>query len=141
MKLFTINKLAYAALFFLLFAGVTAHAADGDLKLEAQLILCSNAAQPKSRPVAPEIEQKLLRLPLKWQHYYVVNSQTFSVAKNESKPVALGKSALDVKNLGGEKVEVTLVGFGKITQSLTKGQVLVTGSNDDSSLIVIRQVN
>ncbi len=141
MKLFTTTKLVCAALFFLLFAGVTAHAADGDLKLEAQLILCSNDAQSKGQPVAPEIEQKLKRLPLKWQHYYVIGSQQFSVAKDASKSVVLGKSEMDVKNLGGEKVEATLVGHGKITQSLRKGQTLVTNSNDEACLIVVRQMN
>ena len=89
----------------------------------------------------PEIERKLLNLPLKWQHYYVVSSQTFSVAKNESKPIALGKSAMAVKNLGGERVEVTLMGHGKITQSLRKGQMLVTNSNDEACLIVVRQAD
>ncbi len=141
MKLFTTTRLVCAALFFLLLAGVTARAADADLKLEAQLVLCSNDPQPKGQPVAPEIEQKLLRLPLKWQHYYVISAQQFSVAKNESKPFALGKTAIAVKNLGGEKVEVTVLGHGKITQSLRKGQTLVTNSNDEACLIVVRQVN
>jgi len=141
MKHFTTSKLVCAALFVLLLAGVTARAADPDLKLEAQLILCSNDPQPKGQPVAPEIQQKLLRLPLKWQHYYVVSAQPFSVAKNESKPVVLGRSEIEVKNLGGEKVEVTLIGHGKITQSLRKGQTLVTNSNDEACLIVVRQVN
>jgi hypothetical protein len=141
MKLFTTTRLVCAALFFLLLAGMAAHAADADLKLEAQLVLCSNDPQPKGQPVAPEIEQKLLRLPLKWQHYYVVSAQPFSVAKNESKPFALGKTALAVKNLGGEKVEVTVLGHGKITQSLRKGQTLVTNSNDEACLIVVRQAD
>jgi hypothetical protein len=135
------TKLICIAVFFLCMAGVTAQAADADLKLEAQLVLCSNSTQPKGQPVEPEIERKLLNLPLKWQHYYVVTSQTFSVAKNQSKPVVLGKSAMAVKNLGGERVEVTLIGHGKITQSLRKGQTLVTNSNDDACLIVVRQLD
>jgi hypothetical protein len=141
MKSFTTTRLVCAALFFLLLAGVTAHAAEADLKLEAQLILCSNDPQPQGRPVAPEIEKKLKRLPLKWQHYSVVSVQQFSVAKDESKPLVLGGSEIAVKNLGRERVELTLVGHGKITQSLRKGQTLVTNSNDESSLIVLRQVN
>jgi hypothetical protein len=141
MKLFTTTKLICAALFFILSAGVTARAADADLKLEAQLILCSNDPQPKGQPVAPEIQQKLMRLPLKWQHYYVVSAQLFSVAKEASKPVMLGKTAIVVKNLGGERVEVLVMGHGKITQSLRKGQTLVTNSNDDACLIMVRQVD
>jgi hypothetical protein len=141
MKLFTTTRLICTALLLFLLAGVTAHAADGDLKLQAQLILCSNDPQPKGQTVAPEIEQKLKRLPLKWQHYYVVSAQSFSVAKNESKSEVLGKSEIAVKNLGGEKVELTLVGQGKITQSLRKGQTLVTNGNDENSIVVLRQMN
>jgi hypothetical protein len=63
------------------------------------------------------------------------------VAKDESKPLVLGKSEMTLKNLGGERVEVTLVGHGKITQSLRKSQMLVTNSNDDACLIVVRQLD
>jgi hypothetical protein len=141
MKRFTTTKLVCAALLILLFAGMTVRAADADLKLEAQLILCSNKPQPKGKPVVPEIEKKLQRLPLKWEHYSVVSMQKFSVGKGETKSVALGKSELTVKNLGGERVEVTLIGHGKITQSLRKGQTLVTNSNDEACLIVVRQAD
>jgi hypothetical protein len=135
------TRLACAALLFLLLAGVSAQAADKTLKLEAQLILCSNDAPTNGRPVAPEIEKKLKHLPLKWQHYSVVSAQTITVAKDESKPLVLGKSEMTLKNLGGERVEVTLVGHGKITQSLRKSQMLVTNSNDDACLIVVRQLD
>jgi hypothetical protein len=141
MKLFTTTKLVYVALFIFLVAGITARAADADLKLEAQLVLCSNDSKSKGTPVTPEIEKKLLKLPLKWQHYSIVSTQQFSVAKDESKSVVLGKSEITVKNLGGEKVEVTLIGHGKVTQSLRKGQTLVTNSNDDACLIIVRQAD
>ena len=141
MKLFPKIKIVWTALLFMLFAGVAARAAETDLRLEAQLILCSNDPQPKGPPVTPEIEKKLKRLPLKWQHYSVVSSQQFSVAPGESRQIRLGKSALVVKNLGGERVEVTLVGQGKITQSLRKGQTLVTNSLDEGCLVVVRQSN
>jgi hypothetical protein len=140
-RLFSTTRLACAALFFFLLAGVSAQAADKPLKLEAQLILCSNDAPTNGKPVAPEIEKKLKRLPLKWQHYSVISAQTFTVAKDEIKPLVIGKSELAVKNLGGERVEVTLVGHGKITQSLKKGRTLVTNSNDDACLIVMRQID
>jgi hypothetical protein len=140
-KILSATWLACTALFFLMFTGAGAHAADKPLKLEAQLILCSNDAPTNGQPVAPELEKKLKRLPLKWQHYSIVSAQGFTVAKDESKPLTLGKTELTVKNLGGEKVEVTVTGLGKITQSLRKGQTLLTNSNDDACLIVMRQVN
>jgi hypothetical protein len=140
LQFLSVARLACAALFFFLLTGISAHAADKTLKLEAQLILCSNDALTNGKPVAPELEKKLKRLPLKWLHYSVVNTQTLTVAKDESKPLVIGKSELAVKNLGGERVEVTLAGHGKITQSLRKGRTLVTNSNDEASLIVVRQI-
>jgi hypothetical protein len=139
-KFISAIRLVCAALFLFLLADVTAHAADKTLKLEAQLILCSNDAPTNGKPVVPEIEKKLKRLPFKWAYYSVVSAQTFTVAKDESKPLVLGKSDLAVKNMGGERVEVTVIGLGKITQSLRKGHMLVTNSNDDACLIVMRQL-
>lgn len=134
-------RLVCAALSLLLLAGVTAHAGDGVLKLEAQLVVGSNDPQTKGTPVSPQIEKKLKRLPLKWGSYYVVSSQQFSVAKDADKPLALGGSEMVVKNLGGERVELTLINRGKITQSLNKGQTLVTNVKDENSFVVLRQAD
>jgi hypothetical protein len=139
MKLFNPTGLVCAALFFLLCAGVTARAAD-DLKLEVQLVFGTNEAMTNARPVAPAIEKKLKRLPLKWGSYYVISAQQFLLAKNESNRFALGGSEMIVKNLGGEKVELTMIDRGKITQSLKKGQTLVTNVRDPNSFVVLRQV-
>jgi hypothetical protein len=121
---------------------LTARAADGDLQLEAQWILGSNDTAAKGKPVAPEIENKLKRLPLKWQHYSVISTQAFTVARDGAKTVSLGTDCeITVKNLGAERVELTLAGRGKITQSLRKGQTLVTGGNEDNSIVVLRQAD
>ena len=138
---FSATRLACAALFILLLAGVTAHAGDGVLKLEAQLVVGSNDPQTKGTPVSPQIEKKLKRLPLKWGSYFVVSSQQFSVAKDASKQLVMGGSDMVVKNLGGERVELTLTGRGKITQSLSKGQTLVTNVKDENSFVVLRQAD
>jgi hypothetical protein len=146
MKFSSAIKAVCAALFFLLLAGATAGAADKDLKLEAQLVLGSNEAQTNGRPVSPQIEKKLKHLPLKWQHYSVVNAQQFTLAKNESKDVSLsGECQISVTNLGGERVKLTLMGngqnVGNITQSLKKGQVLVAGGNAGNTIVVLRQMD
>jgi hypothetical protein len=141
MKKFMMTRLICAALFFLLFAGVAARAADDNLKLETQLILGSNDPQPDSKPVAKDIEKKLKRLPLKWGSYFVVSSQKFSLAKNATNYMTLGGSEMIVKNLGGEKVELTMIDRGKITQSLKKGQTLVTNVRDPNSFVVLRQAD
>ena len=121
---------------------VPARAADGDLSLQAQWVLGSNDAVADGKPVAPEVESKLKKLPLKWQHYTLLGTQSFTVAKNGAKTVTLGAGCeITVKNLGGERVELTLAGRGKITQSLAKGQTLVTGGNEENSVVVLRQAN
>ena len=132
------TKLVCAAMFFLLLAGMTARA---DLKLEAQLVLGTNEAQTNGTPVSPQIEKKLKRLPLKWGSYFVISSQQFSLAKNETNHMVLGGSEMIVKNLGGERVELTLIDRGKITQSLHKGQTLVTNVKDENSFVVLRQAD
>jgi hypothetical protein len=122
--------------------GLTARAADGDLSLEAQWVQGSNETVTGGKPVAPEIEGKLKRLPLKWQHYTLLGTQSFTVGKNDAKTVTLGAGCeITVKNLGGERVEMTLAGRGKITQSLAKGQTLVTGGNEENSVVVLRQAD
>jgi hypothetical protein len=137
-KFFSMTKLVCAAMFFLLLAGMTARA---DLKLEAQLVLGTNEAQTNGTPVSPQIEKKLKRLPLKWGTYFVISSQQFSLAKNETNHMVLGGSEMIVKNLGGERVELMLIDRGKITQSLHKGQTLVTNVKDENSFIVLRQAD
>jgi len=141
MKFLTMTRLVCAALLLLLFAGVTAHAGDGTMKLEAQLVVGSNDPQTKGKPVSPQIERKLKRLPLKWGSYFVVSSQQFSLAQDESKALVLGGSDLVVKYIGRERVELTLVNRGKISQSLHQDQTLVTNVKDENSFIVLRQVN
>jgi hypothetical protein len=137
-KFFSMTKLVCATMFFLLLAGMSARA---DLKLEAQLILGTNEAQTNGTPVSPQIEKKLKRLPLKWGTYFVISSQQFSLAKNETNHMVLGGSEMIVKNLGGERVELTLIDHGKITQSLHKGQTLVTNVKDENSFVVLRQAD
>jgi hypothetical protein len=145
-KFFSATRLACAALLFLLIAGVSARAADKDLKLEAQLVLGSNEAQASGRPISAQIEKKLKHLPLKWGHYSVINSQQITLAKNESKDVSLSSECqISVTNLGGERVKLTLMGngqnIGKITQSLKKGQTLVAGGSAGNNIVVLRQMD
>ena len=56
-KFISATRLLCAAMFFLLLTGVTARAADKDLKLEVQLVLGSNEVQTNGKPVSPQIEK------------------------------------------------------------------------------------
>jgi hypothetical protein len=141
MKLFSATKLVCAVMFLLLCASMIARAGEKDLKLEVQLVLGTNEVQTNATPVSPSIEKKLKRLPLKWGSYFIVSEQKFSLAKNATNYMVLGSSEMIVKNLGGEKVELTMIDRGKITQSLKKGQTLVTNVRDPNSFVVLRQAD
>ena len=133
------------AVLTLLCATVTAtRAGQGDLKLEAQLIVGSNEdkAGPGQKPVAKDIEKKLKHLPLKWEHYYVEAGKKFSLAADSTKNIPLSKSCqISVKSLGDSRVELTLASDGKtvgrVTQSLHKGQTIVAGAGAESQIVVL----
>ena len=109
----------------------------GDSKFEAQLIWGTNDAKspdPKHKPVETEVQKKLSDLPLKWKNYFEVNRRTLEVPQGgTSKAVLSEKCTVEVKELDGKKVEVSLVGKGepvlKRTQPLPKGEILVLGGN------------
>ena len=128
-------------MFFLLYASMVAQAADDKLEAgDPTGFGHERGLRPDlPKPVSPGIEKKLKRLPLKWGSYFVVSAQKFSLAKNATNQLVLGGSEMIVKNLGGEKVELTMIDRGKITQSLKKGQTLVTNVRDPNSFVVLRQ--
>src|SRR4051812_31581657 len=145
----SMTKLICAAAILVSFTGAGAYAAQGDLKLEAQLILGSNDEKPKDsglKPVAKDIEKKLKHLPLKWEHYYVQSGKKFVVGGDATKKISLSKTCvISVKNVGEQRVELTLVDedktVGRITQSLRKGQTLVAGAGADNSIVVLTQID
>jgi hypothetical protein len=144
---FSSARLTCATLCLFLLMSVAAHAADVVLKLEAQLVVGSNVPhQTNGVPVSVKIAKKLATLPLKWQYYYVVNSQQFSVAKDESKEIKLSSEIqISVKNLGGENIKMTLVNNGRnvgnVKQTLPKGHVSAIGANAANSIVVLRQAD
>lgn len=115
----------------------TVVAMAGDSKFEAQLIWGTNDAKspdPKHMPVEAEVQKKLSDLPLKWKNYFEVNRKSLQVPRDGNAKVALSdKCSIEVKDLEGKKVEVSLVGKGepvlKRTQPLPKGDILVLGGN------------
>lgn len=125
----------------LLATTVAARAEAGDMKLEAQLIWATNDKQdpnPKHKPVAPEIQEKLNQLPLKWANYFEVNKMPLDIPKGESRKAKLSdKCEVEIKNIDGTKLEVALLGKGdpvwKRIQALPKGEVLVLGGNAPNS--------
>ena len=126
----------------------SAHAAE--MKLEVQLLWGTNAEKSpdaKHKEVEPAVKDKLDKLPLKWNKYFLVNNQPFALKKGESKKLSLSeKCAIQVKNLDDLSVEVSLFGKGEEVmtrvQALPKKEILVLGGNapnKTSWLVVLKR--
>jgi hypothetical protein len=143
------NPFILAAVCMLAFFTFAASAAD--MKVDAQLIWASSEAKspnPKHKPVDADVHQKLASLPLKWTHFFEENRKPLTIAEGATQRADLSdKSAVEVKHLAGEKVQVTLFGNGKEVwkgvQPLPKGEILILGGNapaDSAWLVTLKRV-
>jgi hypothetical protein len=141
------SGLLFGALLALFCAGA---AAAADLKLEAQLIWASSEAKspnPKHKPVDADVQQKLASLPLKWTHFFEENRQPLVIPEGAAQRADLSdKSAVEVKHLAGDKIQVTLFGNGKEiwkgTQPLPKNEILIIAGNapaDSAWLVALKR--
>lgn len=123
----------------------------GTLKLQVQLIWGTgddHSPDPKHKPLEADVKAKLKDLPLKWSNYFEVNRKDFEVQASAATKVPLSeKCELEVKSVGGSKLEVALFGKGKETlrrtQTLEKGEMLVLGGNAPNStawLVVLKRI-
>jgi hypothetical protein len=121
------------------------------LKLQVQLIWGTgddHSPDPTHKPVEREVKMKLKDLPLKWNNYFEVSRKDFEVTASGVSKVPLSeKCALEVKSLGGSKLEIVLFGKGKETlrrtQTLDKGEMLVLGGNAPNAtawLVVLKRL-
>jgi hypothetical protein len=145
-------RCATAMLAFILLMSLSARAYGGEIKFEAILIWGTNnekSPDPKLKPVGPKLEAKLKKLPFKWEHYFEVNRETFSIPDGQTKKVKMSEDCdIKVHRLDAEKVEVQLFGkkklVGNISQKLPKGECLLTGGNATNStgwFVVLRQID
>jgi len=136
----------------LLACGSSQAAASPPMKLEAQLVWGTNDKQSpneKHTPVKPEVRKKLEDLPLKWSNYFEVNRQRFEVPIGGSTKVPLSKQcSIEVKNLGGSKIEVSHFGKGEHTlkrmQRLPKGETFLLGGNAPNAtswFVILKRVD
>jgi len=120
-------------------------------KLEVQLVWGTNddrSPDPKHKPVEADVKAKLDELPLKFTNYFEVNRKGFEVTAPAVSKVPLSeKCELEVRSLGGSKLEVSLFGRGKEvvkrTQTLGKGELLVVGGNAPNAtawLVVLKRI-
>jgi hypothetical protein len=133
-------------------AGALPSTRAADMHFAATLVWGTDDAKPPEgkdyKPVNPEIRNKLKELPLKWTNWYEVNRTTFAVPPGPPKSVPISpKCQLDVKNLNGSELEVSLIGKGrevmKRKQALPKGDLLVLGGNAPNStawLVILKRL-
>lgn len=144
-----LKRILTAAIFLPLFVAVSATAAE--IRLEARLIWGTSEAKspnPKHRPVDADVQRKLASLPLKWPHFFEENRKSFAVADAAAGKVTLSeRCAVEVKNLGSDKVEVLLFGkgkeVGKVTQHLPRGEILVLAGNapgESAWLVTLKRI-
>lgn len=125
-------------IFALLLAVASARAAD--LNLEAKLIWGSN--DPTNKVQHPLVKDAKLSSHLhrifKWDNYYEINTKTASVPQTKTADLQMSeKCKLEVKNLGGNRIDVSCIGKGKPvsrgTHSLQPGQWFTLGGNDKNN--------
>jgi len=114
---------------------VQARAAE--LKLEAKLIWGTNdetSPDPTHKLVDKEMSEKLRKV-FKWKNYLLVNRQKATIPSRSSRQIELSKKCtIEVTELQGPEVEVTLIGEGKLVNRtrhhLTKGEYFTIGGGD-----------
>ncbi len=108
-----------------------------NVKVEAKLIWATDEAKspdPKHVPV-DEPTAGRLRKAFKWKNYFVVNKVVKDIPSRGSVPFELSKKCtVEIKELEGPRVEVTLIGEGKpvnkAVKSLNKGEWFVFSGDD-----------
>jgi hypothetical protein len=137
-------RLLFLALVFSL-AAVGAHAEE--IKLEAKLIWASNepkSPKPEHKPVDKATEEKLRKPFPQWKYFFVETNVVQIIPSRGSNKFTLSKSCtLEITELEGPRVEVTLIGKGKpvhkTTKEISKGGWFVYTGDDkhESAWIVI----
>jgi hypothetical protein len=127
----------------------SAQAGDA-LTIQAQLVWGTNdpeSPNPKHKPVDAELAKKLSKAPYRWKYYFEVKRLDTTLALGETKPLSMSeKCKIDIKNMGGEKVEVKLYGEGKpvskhVEKLVNDWPLVLSGNakNDTAWLVVIQK--
>ena len=151
-RLITAASFGWLGCALVLLAGAGFSAPAAEMKLQAFLLWGTNENKPppdkQYNPAPPDIQERLRVLPLKWTNWFEVNRKEFAALLGTSRHVAMSaKCQVDMKQLGGEEVEVRLIGKGKEVlrrkQALPKGEALILGGdapNSTSWLVVLKRI-
>jgi len=122
---------------WLVLASTLAPASAAELNLEAKLIWATDddkSPDPNHKPVDPATAEKLRKV-FKWKNYFVVNKVAKVVPSRGTSQFVLSKDCtVEIKELEGPRVEVTLIGKGKqvhkTTKTLNKGEWFTYAGDD-----------
>lgn len=121
--------------------GSTLQLQAADLKIEARLIWGTKHEKvddPNCKPLDKETAQKLKKV-FTWKNYFEVNRVTATVPSRKSKQFKMSpKCTIEVEELAGPQVAVTLIGDGKPVNKtiypLKKGESInIAGEGKDGS--------
>jgi hypothetical protein len=124
-----------ARVFISTFLLAAAAASAGDMKLDARLVWGTNAEKgcPNCKPVDAELGAKLHGM-FRWKNYFEITNETASIPLNKAQDLKMSDHCtIQVKNLGGSRVEVGCIGEGKPVdkrvETLTPPKWLVWGGD------------
>ena len=108
-----------------------------ELKLELKLIWGTDgptSPDPTHKKVDEATATKLRKV-FKWKNYFEVNRQTASIPSRSTRQIPMSKKCtIEITEMAGPAVEVTLIGEGKpvnkTTRHLAKGEWFTIGGED-----------
>jgi hypothetical protein len=134
----------------LVLAAATASSHAADLKLEAKLLWGTNddKCDGTCKTMDKDLASKLHGM-FKWQNYYEITNQTTAIPLNQSRNLKMsGHCTLQIKNVGGSRIEINCIGDGKqvckSASTLVPPKWLVLAGNDTNDtawFIALRSVD
>jgi hypothetical protein len=122
-----------------IFLGIAIAARAGDLELEARLVwgTSDDKSDARCKPMDPELAGKL-HGAFKWKNYYEITNKVATLSLNKVRTVKMSDQlTLELKNVGGSRVEVNCIGQGKQVHkgayTLDRPKWLVLGGNCDNT--------
>ncbi|MDB6019500.1 MAG: hypothetical protein JWR19_3989 [Pedosphaera sp.] len=125
---------------------VNAAPADA-LHMEVQLIWATNETSTKHKPIDADFAKRLGKT-YRWKNYYEISQQAVSIPNGAVNTIKMSDQCkLDVKYLGGDRVEIVLTGEGKpVSKHVEKlaldWPLVLSGNakNETAWLVVIKKV-
>lgn len=132
---------------FAMVAALVTPSFAANLKMEAKLIWGSNEPSKDHKPVEQALAEKL-QACFKWKYYYVMNSVVADIPSRETRRLKMSEPCtIEITELEGPKIEVTVIGKGKpvskAVKQIVKGELITIGGdaeNKSAWFIVLTQL-